>query len=87
MYYCNTKVSLRTGGRKAPKGGVDKLKQLIPDLKSGESYELYRYLLENSADCIFCPKDIEIFKNYSTVSVAFLGLVKKAKILKESKDL
>ncbi len=52
-----------------------------------EVFRINRHLLENSADCIFCPKDIEIFKNYSTVSAAFLGLVKKAKILKESKDL
>ena len=52
-----------------------------------EVFRINRHLLENSADCIFCPKDIEIFKDYSTVSAAFLGLVKKAKILKESKDL
>lgn len=52
-----------------------------------EAFRINRHLLKDSADCIFCPKDIEIFKNYSTASAAFLSLVKKAKILKESKDL
>ena len=52
-----------------------------------EAFRINRHLLENSADCIFCPKDINLFKDYSTASAAFLSLVKKAKILKESKDL
>ena len=52
-----------------------------------EAFRINRHLIKNSADCIFCPKDIEIFKDYSTASAAFLSLVKKAKILKESKDL
>ena len=52
-----------------------------------EAFRINRHLLNNSADCIFYPKDIKIFKDYSTVSAAFLDLVKKAGILKESKDL
>ena len=52
-----------------------------------EVFRINRHLLKDSADCIFCPKNIEVFKDYSTVGAAFLGLVKKAKILKESKDL
>ena len=51
-----------------------------------EAFRINRHLLNNSADCIFCPKDLNLFKNYSTISTAFLSLVKKAKILKESKD-
>ncbi len=52
-----------------------------------EAFRINRHLLKDNADCIFCPKDIEVFKNYSTTGVAFLNLIKKAKILKESKDL
>ena len=52
-----------------------------------EAFRINRHLLKDSADCIFCPKDIEFFKDYSTAGAAFLSLVKKAKILKESKDL
>ena len=52
-----------------------------------EAFRINRHLINKSADCIFCPKDINIFKDYSTVSAAFLDLIKKAKILKESKDL
>ncbi len=52
-----------------------------------EAFRINRHLLKDSADCIFCPKDIEVFKDYSMASAAFLSLVKKAKILKESKDL
>lgn len=51
-----------------------------------EAFRINRYLLKNSADCIFCPRDFNLFKDYSTFSAAFLSLVKKAKILKESKD-
>lgn len=52
-----------------------------------EAFRINRHLIKNSADCIFYPKDINLFKDYSTASAAFLSLVKKAKILKESKDL
>jgi ribonuclease P protein component len=52
-----------------------------------EAFRINRHLLKDSADCIFCPKDIEVFKDYSTAGAAFLALVKKANILKESKDL
>ena len=52
-----------------------------------EAFRINRHLLKDSADCIFCPKDNSIFKDYSTAGAAFLNLVKKAKILKESKDL
>ena len=52
-----------------------------------EAFRINRHLLKDSADCIFCPKDIEVFKDYSMAGAAFLNLIKKAKILKESKDL
>ena len=75
MYYCNTKVSLRTGGRKAPKGGVDRLKQLIPDLKSGDSYELYKYLLENKSKSI--EKDLSKYEvDFENIGDIELGTTK-----------
>lgn len=75
MYYCNTKVSLRTGGRKAPKGGVDRLKQLIPDLKSGESYELYKYLLENKSKGV--EKDLSKYEvDFENIGDIKLGTTK-----------
>ena len=42
-----------------------------------EAFRINRHLLKDSADCIFCPKDIEVFKDYSMAGAAFLNLVKK----------
>jgi ribonuclease P protein component len=52
-----------------------------------EVFRLNRHLLVNGADCIVSPRDSAKIKDYQTACAAFLAVAKKAKILKNSKDL